>query len=295
MENSSASRASEEKLSRTPISSSVSGGTCGDRDDVSVRTQRVVGSTEALRDALSFLSSEMSDVVNKEKTKKRLRDELKDSEKRNTKRATITTTATTQSSTNDARYFGSQHREQKACTDDDSNNLAHSISGPVLDSRSRYDSGRTSSDSQTNSESEMSSRSNSDSDSDSRSESDTDSESESESESENNVDPSDIAGITFPVAKTLKALRMGRYGSRKVGSAAPVYLAAVLEYLATEVLELAGHAVKNPKLHQKIMERKRVIDDSARSMQKREKKSQIITPEHIEYVYKGNARMNLIR
>ncbi|KAF7040638.1 hypothetical protein CFC21_050530 [Triticum aestivum] len=42
------------------------------------------------------------------------------------------------------------------------------------------------------------------------------------------------AGLQFPVGRIGRYLKKGRYAQR-VGSGAPVYLAAVLEYLATEV------------------------------------------------------------
>merc|ERR1740138_1164282 len=54
------------------------------------------------------------------------------------------------------------------------------------------------------------------------------------------------AGLQFPVGRIARFLKRGRYTER-VGAGAPVYLAAVLEYLAAEVLELAGNAAKDHK------------------------------------------------
>eukprot|EP00163_Fabomonas_tropica_P030152 TRINITY_DN670_c0_g1_i3.p1 TRINITY_DN670_c0_g1~~TRINITY_DN670_c0_g1_i3.p1 ORF type:complete len:141 (-),score=50.01 TRINITY_DN670_c0_g1_i3:75-497(-) len=54
------------------------------------------------------------------------------------------------------------------------------------------------------------------------------------------------AGLQFPVGRVHRYLRQGRYGKR-VGAGAPVYLAAVLEYLAAEILELAGNAARDNK------------------------------------------------
>uniref|UniRef100_A0A0K0ET04 Histone H2A n=1 Tax=Strongyloides stercoralis TaxID=6248 RepID=A0A0K0ET04_STRER len=54
------------------------------------------------------------------------------------------------------------------------------------------------------------------------------------------------AGLQFPVGRLHRMLRKGNYAER-VGAGAPVYLAAVLEYLAAEVLELAGNAARDNK------------------------------------------------
>ncbi|KAJ3679406.1 hypothetical protein LUZ60_017417 [Juncus effusus] len=54
------------------------------------------------------------------------------------------------------------------------------------------------------------------------------------------------AGLQFPVGRIARFLKAGKYAER-VGAGAPVYLAAVLEYLAAEVLELAGNAARDNK------------------------------------------------
>ncbi|XP_031122915.1 histone H2AX-like [Ipomoea triloba] len=60
------------------------------------------------------------------------------------------------------------------------------------------------------------------------------------------VTRSSKAGLQFPVGRVARYLKKGRYAQR-VGSGSPVYLSAVLEYLAAEVLELAGNAARDNK------------------------------------------------
>ncbi len=54
------------------------------------------------------------------------------------------------------------------------------------------------------------------------------------------------AGLQFPVGRIHRLLKGGNY-SERIGAGAPVYLAAVMEYLAAEILELAGNAARDNK------------------------------------------------
>ena len=54
------------------------------------------------------------------------------------------------------------------------------------------------------------------------------------------------AGVQFPVGRIHRFLRKGNFAER-IGAGAPVYLAAVIEYLVAEVLELAGNATRDNK------------------------------------------------
>ena len=60
------------------------------------------------------------------------------------------------------------------------------------------------------------------------------------------VSKSTKAGLQFPVGRMARFLKKGKYATR-VGAGAPVYLAAILEYLTAEILELAGNAARDNK------------------------------------------------
>ncbi|NXS35401.1 H2AX protein, partial [Pomatostomus ruficeps] len=54
------------------------------------------------------------------------------------------------------------------------------------------------------------------------------------------------AGLQFPVGRVYRLLRRGRHADR-IGCGAAIYLAAVMEYMVAEVLELAGNAAHQNK------------------------------------------------
>ena len=60
------------------------------------------------------------------------------------------------------------------------------------------------------------------------------------------VSKSAKAGLQFPVGRIARFMKEGKFAER-VGGGAPVYMAAVMEYLAAEVLELAGNAARDNK------------------------------------------------
>ena len=60
------------------------------------------------------------------------------------------------------------------------------------------------------------------------------------------VSRSKQASLLFPVGSVNRYPKQGKYAGR-IGAGAPVYLAAVLEYLAAEILELAGNTARGNK------------------------------------------------
>ncbi|PHT77198.1 Protein H2A.7 [Capsicum annuum] len=54
------------------------------------------------------------------------------------------------------------------------------------------------------------------------------------------------AGLQFPIGRIARFLRNRKY-AQHIGTEDTVFLAAVLEYLATEVLEIAGNVARDNK------------------------------------------------
>ena len=61
-----------------------------------------------------------------------------------------------------------------------------------------------------------------------------------------NVTKSSKAGLIFPVGRCARKIRQGRY-ARQVGVGGGVFMAAALEYLTMEILDLAGQCADEHK------------------------------------------------
>ena len=53
------------------------------------------------------------------------------------------------------------------------------------------------------------------------------------------------SNLKFPVGRIHRLLRKRPFNSKKIGAEAAVYLAAVMEYITTEILQLAGYIAKD--------------------------------------------------
>ena len=52
------------------------------------------------------------------------------------------------------------------------------------------------------------------------------------------------AGLQFGVPRISRFIKTGRYSNR-IGAGAPIYMAATLQYITSEILELASNETKN--------------------------------------------------
>eukprot|EP00578_Thalassiosira_sp_NH16_P000461 CAMPEP_0181130322 /NCGR_PEP_ID=MMETSP1071-20121207/29799_1 /TAXON_ID=35127 /ORGANISM="Thalassiosira sp., Strain NH16" /LENGTH=182 /DNA_ID=CAMNT_0023216379 /DNA_START=12 /DNA_END=560 /DNA_ORIENTATION=+ len=87
------------------------------------------------------------------------------------------------------------------------------------------------------------------------------------------------AGLQFPVGRIGRHLREGKYAARTCAGA-PIYLAAVLEYLCAEILELSGNVAA---------ERDNNNDDDIDAADG--KKAARIIPEHITLAVKNDEEL----
>ena len=74
------------------------------------------------------------------------------------------------------------------------------------------------------------------------------------------------AGLIFPVGRLHRLLKQGRY-SQNIGKGGAVFMAGVLQYLTSEVMELAGEACHD-------------------------KKKKTVAPKHVQMAIRGDPELN---
>merc|ERR1719215_2453714 len=84
---------------------------------------------------------------------------------------------------------------------------------------------------------------------------------------EGSMTRSSRAGVHFPVGRIHRLMKSYVMQNKRVGSTAGVYVAAVMEYLSAEVLELAGNVAK-------------------------ESRAKRITPRHLQLAIRGDEELD---
>ena len=101
-----------------------------------------------------------------------------------------------------------------------------------------------------------------------------------------------LAFTQFPVGRLHRYLKQRTQGGMRVGAKAAVYLAAVLEYLSAEVLELAGASSIHRLPVANFSPRPNNMDPPGNAA--RDLKVKRITPRHLQLAIRGDEELDLL-